>query len=84
MIGELALIGLAYLKIDSSFIRNLDQEKEKHLYLETLANTAQRIDLPLIAEQVQSDGEAEALKTLGITAMQGLLLAAPAAWQERD
>lgn len=83
LIGELALIGLAYLKIESSFIRDLDQTPEKHLYLEALVKTAQRIDLPLIAEQVQTKGEIQALISLGIEAMQGRALAEPASWQEQ-
>ena len=81
LIGELALIGLSYLKIESSFIRDLDTESDKHLYLEALVRTAQRIDLLLIAEQVQSQGEIAALKAAGIEAMQGRALAEPGEWK---
>jgi EAL domain-containing protein (putative c-di-GMP-specific phosphodiesterase class I) len=82
LIGELALIGLSYLKIESSFIRDLDTESDKHLYLEALVRTAQRIDLLLIAEQVQSQSEVSALKQLGIEAMQGRALAEPGEWRD--
>ncbi|MFN3580447.1 MAG: EAL domain-containing protein [Pseudomonas sp.] len=82
LIGELALIGLDYLKIDSSFIRNIDTEEQKHLYLETLMKTAQRIDVQLVAEQVQTPAEIKALETMGIYIMQGHALKEPGPWTE--
>ncbi|HDZ57998.1 MAG TPA: EAL domain-containing protein [Pseudomonas xinjiangensis] len=80
LVGDLALVGLDYLKIDSSYIRDVDQEPQKRLYLESLVRTAQRIDLPLIAEQVETAEEIAALKMLGIGLMQGHALAAPGPW----
>lgn len=34
MIGNLARLGLAYLKIDGSYIRAIDQESDKRLFIE--------------------------------------------------
>ncbi len=72
--------GLAYLKLDSSFIRALDREPEKQRYLTALIRTARRFDLPVIAEQVQSQGEINALQALGVEWMQGHALAQPSPW----
>lgn len=72
--------GLAYLKLDSSYIRALDREPEKQRYLTVLIRTARRFDLPVIAEQVQSQGEINALQALGVEWMQGHALAQPGPW----
>jgi EAL domain-containing protein (putative c-di-GMP-specific phosphodiesterase class I) len=36
MIGNLAHLGLAYLKIDGSYIRNIDHEQHKRLFIEAI------------------------------------------------
>lgn len=78
MIGHLSQWGLAWLKIDSSYIRNIDQEKDKRLFIEVLCNAARSIDLPLIAERVETEGELHVLQELGIDGAMGQLLGEPA------
>jgi EAL domain-containing protein (putative c-di-GMP-specific phosphodiesterase class I) len=51
MIGNLANLGLAYLKIDGSYIRAIDQESHKRIFIEAIQRAAHSIDLPLIAER---------------------------------
>lgn len=80
LIGNLSHLGLAYLKIDGSYIRGLDQESDQRLFLEAIRRTTHKIDLPLIAEMVESEAEAQALQALGIQGMMGRLIGAPAAW----
>ena len=51
MIGNLAKLGLGYLKVDGSYIRGIDQENDKRLFIEAMQRAANSIDLPLIAER---------------------------------
>ncbi len=82
LIGNLTHLGLAYLKIDGSYIRAIDQESDKRLFIEAIFRATNSIDLPLIAEMVETDGEMRALKELGIYAVMGRLIGAPAPWSE--
>ena len=78
MIGDLSQWGLAYLKIDSSYIRKIDEENDKRLFIEVLCSATRSIDLPLIAERVETEGELMVLQELGIDGAMGQLLGEPA------
>lgn len=80
LIGELALLGLAYLKLDSTFLRDVDTQPEKHTYLRVLVDAAATAELPLIAEQVQTEAERATLEALGIHSWQGFAVGEPVAW----
>ncbi|BAN47630.1 cyclic di-GMP receptor LapD [Metapseudomonas resinovorans] len=80
LIGNLAHLGLAYLKIDGTYIRAIDQESDKRLFIEALFRATNSIDLPLIAEMVETQGELEVLRELGIKGAMGRLIGAPAPW----
>ena len=81
MIGNLAHLGLAYLKIDGSYIRAIDQEQHKRLFIEAIQRAAHSIDLPLIAERVETEGELKVLREMGIQGIQGRLVGEPAPWR---
>ncbi|NWL20490.1 cyclic di-GMP receptor LapD [Pseudomonas umsongensis] len=80
IIGNLARLGLAYLKIDGSYIRAIDQESDKRLFIEAVQRAAHRIDLPLIAERVETEGELTVIREMGVYGVQGRLLGEPKAW----
>lgn len=80
MIGNLAHLGLAYLKVNGSFIRAIDQEPHKRLFIEAIQRAAHSIDLPLIAERVETEGELEVLREMGIFGVQGRLIGEPRPW----
>ncbi|MET1078433.1 MAG: cyclic di-GMP receptor LapD [Pseudomonas sp.] len=80
LIGNLTHLGLAYLKIDGSYIRNIDLESDKRLFIEAIQRAAHSIDLPLIAEMVETAGELQVLGELGIQGAMGRLIGAPAPW----
>ena len=82
LIGNLTHLGLAYLKIDGSYIRAIDQESDKRLFIEAIYRATNSIDLPLMAEMVETAGELKTLKELGIYAAMGRLIGAPAPWRE--
>lgn len=77
MIGNLSRLGLAYLKVDGSFIRQIDQEDDKCLFIESLQRAANSIDLPLIAERVETAGELHVLAEMGIHGVTGRLFGEP-------
>lgn len=81
MIGNLAHLGLAYLKIDGSYIRAIDKERHKRLFIEAIQRAAHSIDLPLIAERVETDGELQIICEMGIEGVQGQLFGDPAPWK---
>ncbi len=81
LIGNLTHMGLAYLKIDGSYIRAIDREDDKRVFIEAIFRATNSIDLPLIAEMVEREGELEVLRELGIHGAMGRLVGAPAPWQ---
>ncbi|WIE50796.1 cyclic di-GMP receptor LapD [Pseudomonas sp. GM17] len=81
MIGNLARLGLAYLKIDGSYIRDIDQESDKRLFIEAIQRAAHSIDLPLIAERVETEGELQVIREMGLYGVQGRLVGEPAPWR---
>ncbi|MFK5735599.1 EAL domain-containing protein [Pseudomonas urmiensis] len=81
LIGNLAHLGLAYLKIDGGYIRNIDQEQHKRLFIEAVQRAAHSIDLPLIAERVETAGELRVLREMGVQGIQGQLVGEPAPWR---
>jgi diguanylate cyclase (GGDEF)-like protein len=81
IIGNLAHLGLAYLKIDGSYIRAIDVESHKRLFIEAVRRAAHSIDLPLIAERVETEGERLVIAEMGIEGVQGQLVGNPAPWK---
>ncbi|WP_010483210.1 cyclic di-GMP receptor LapD [Pseudomonas sp. S9] len=81
LIGNLTNLGLAYLKVDGSYIRAIDRESDKCLFIEAIFRTTNSIDLPLIAEMVETEAELKVLNELGIEGAMGRLIGAPSPWQ---
>ncbi|MBZ9664972.1 EAL domain-containing protein [Pseudomonas sp. LMG 31766] len=80
LIGNLTHLGLAYLKIDGTYIRAIDQESDKRLFIEAIFRATNSIDLPLIAEMVETEEELAVLTELGVHGAMGRLIGAPAPW----
>jgi diguanylate cyclase (GGDEF)-like protein len=83
LIGNLTHLGLAYLKIDGTYIRAIDQESDKRMFIEAVFRATNSIDLPLIAEMVETEGELAVLKELGLYGAMGRLLGAPMPWSDK-
>lgn len=80
-IGNLTHLGLAYLKIDGAFIHSIDGDSDKRIFIEAVYRTTNSIDLPLIAEMVETREELRTLTELGLWGAMGHLLGAPAPWE---
>ncbi|MEN0108506.1 MAG: cyclic di-GMP receptor LapD [Pseudomonas sp.] len=80
LIGNLTHLGLAYVKVDGTYIRAIDAESDKRMFIEAMFRATNSIDLPLIAEMVETEGELKALNELGVKGAMGRLIGAPAPW----
>lgn len=70
-IGSLHDLGLDYLKIDSSFIRDIDKNSGNAVFLKGLTGIAHNIGLQVLAEGVVSQAELQALVALGFDGATG-------------
>ncbi|MHC8315563.1 cyclic di-GMP receptor LapD [Pseudomonas sp. LB3P31] len=76
-IGNLTQLGLAYLKIDGAYIRGIDRQSDKRLFIDAIFRATNSIDLPLIAEMVETRGEFETIRELGVYGVMGRLIGPP-------
>lgn len=70
-IGQLHDLGLDYVKVDASLVRNIHDNQANQTLVRALAMIVHSIGLIAIAEMVQSDDEWQALKGLGIDGATG-------------
>jgi diguanylate cyclase (GGDEF)-like protein len=68
---KLAGLGLDYIKVDSSFVHGIGQNRENQKFLKGLCNLAHRIGTIVIATGVQTEMERKALTKLGFDGMTG-------------
>lgn len=70
-IGELYDVGLDYLKIDRTIIRDIDQNPGNQTFLRGLCTIAHTMGMMTIAEGVNTQNEARTLRDLGFKGMTG-------------
>jgi EAL domain-containing protein (putative c-di-GMP-specific phosphodiesterase class I) len=70
-IGQLHDLGLDYLKVDASFIRNLESNPGNQAFLRGLSSISHNIGLQVIAEGVMSEAELAALSEVGFDGATG-------------
>ena len=80
VLGSLSRLGLAWLKVDGGYIQHIAREEDKRCFLAALQQTARSIDLPLIAEWVETPEELQVLRVLGFQGGMGRLFGEPAPW----
>jgi EAL domain-containing protein (putative c-di-GMP-specific phosphodiesterase class I) len=66
------------LKLDISLTRDVDRDRARRALASALIRYAEEMDVTVIAEGIETEGELAALRELGIVYGQGFLLAAPA------
>lgn len=71
LIGNLPQWGLAWIKVDGGYIRHIDQEEDKKLFIEAIYWATRQINLPLIAERVETEGELAVLEKIGLYGAMG-------------
>lgn len=69
--GYLSTLKIDYLKIDGSFIRGIEQQRDNQFLVDAICKIAHGLDLKVIAESVETDAERGMLATLRIDGVQG-------------
>ncbi len=75
--GYLNSIGVDYLKIDGSYIRDIDRDADNRFFLQSMIATAHGIDIRVIAETVETQAEFDILCEMGADGIQGHLTGKP-------
>ena len=65
------------LKIDGQFIRNITKSVDDQVLTEALVAIAKQFDMFTVAESVETAGDAEYLRAIGVDCLQGYYFAAP-------
>lgn len=73
-----AMLEPEYVKIDLGLVRNVDTEPMKQTLIRTIVRLTQEVGIDVIAEGVETKAEAEALRQIGCTLLQGYFFARPA------
>ena len=66
-----------YLKIDGSFVKEMDINKIDHAMVRSIHSVAEAMNIKTVAEFVESDAILKELKSIGVHYGQGLFLGAP-------
>ncbi len=80
--GYLRSLRPDYLKIDGSFVRDIDTEPDNQFFIKSLTDTMHSIDISVYALAVETRAERSMLEKLGIDGIQGYLSGRPQALQE--
>lgn len=75
--GYLRTLMIQYLKVDSSYTRNIDTDKDKQFLLKALTETAHSVDVKVIAQAVATPAERKMLESLNVDGIQGYLTGKP-------
>lgn len=76
-LGLLAQFQTDYIKLDMALIRDLDTSMPRRLIVEGVLRIAKSLDITVIAEGIETVGEYDTLRKLGVRYIQGYLLARP-------
>jgi len=80
-INYLSTLRIEYIKIDGSFIRGIDGNKDNQSFVESLVSIAHGLGILVIADSVETDAELEMLKTLRFDGVQGYGVGRPEVWE---
>jgi len=77
-LGLLAQFQPDFIKLDMELVRGIDASLPRRLIVEGVVRIAAGLGITVIAEGIETVGELETLRALGVRYMQGFLLARPA------
>lgn len=81
--NSLALVPVlkpAYVKLSGLHTRKLAGDAGTRFLVDSLVRAARQLDVPVIAQNVESDAQLAELSTLGVAGYQGYFAGAPAPW----
>lgn len=70
------------LKIDMSFVRNMEKDERNMKLVELVIDIAKFLDVPTVAEGVETDSQLKTLKQMGCQIIQGYYFSKPVPSQE--
>ncbi len=76
-LSHLRLFPLSKLKIDKSFVDNINSSSKDASLLNSIIGIAKSFDLTVIAEGVETNDQLQMLETMGCDELQGYLLSTP-------
>ncbi|MBV2234924.1 MAG: EAL domain-containing protein, partial [Sterolibacterium sp.] len=76
-IAKLAELGLDYLKVDSSYIRDIQDNNGNQSFLKGLCQMAHTVGILVIAEGVMQDAERDTLVAIGFDGITGQAVRRP-------
>ncbi|CAM5567179.1 cyclic di-GMP phosphodiesterase [Eoetvoesiella caeni] len=76
-LSQLARLPLDVIKLDQSFISSIDQNATSQTLVRAMIAVAKQLNLEVVAEGVEAEGEAEFLKDAGVDYFQGYLYGRP-------
>ncbi len=76
-LSYLANLSFDFVKVDRSFITAFDRDRRAAALLETIATLCRALDLDAIAEGIETTGQLDRVRTLGIELGQGYLFGRP-------
>lgn len=81
--GNLPQWGLAWVNVDGSYIHHIDTEEDKRLFIEAMYWATRQINLPIIAERVETSEELAILNKIGLYGAMGRYFGAPGLLSEQ-
>ena len=76
-VSSLKNLGVDYLKIDGSFMRNLDRDSVNQAMVAAMIQLARTLNFKVIGEQIEEPAALEAARSIGIDFLQGYAVGRP-------
>ncbi|WP_348943973.1 EAL domain-containing protein [Chitinibacter sp. FCG-7] len=77
----LSALRVQYLKVDGSFSKDVDQNREHQFFMDAMVKIAHGLDLQVIAKSVETKAEQETLLSLRVDGLQGFGIAGTELWK---
>ena len=77
-LGLLAKLQTDVVKLDMELIRGIDSSMPRRMIVDGVVRMLERMNIGVIAEGIETEGEYAALRALGLRYFQGYLFAKPA------
>jgi diguanylate cyclase (GGDEF)-like protein/PAS domain S-box-containing protein len=75
--SNLKNLTMDFLKIDGSFIRNLERDSVNQAMVTAMIKLARTLNFKVVAEQVEDEASLDAVRKMGVDYVQGYLIARP-------